>query len=160
MSCQPCGCDPEEGHQCENVNCATRRAEELSRRMEVLDELNEKNTFTVKGTERIKFASGSVRDNAEGKVKWSRITYGPMMFRWADHLTKAEARYPDPKPDGVPNFMLISTDEEFLRYRESAFRHFMQWFNGEMDEDHAAAVFFNINGVEIIKDKKRKKGTP
>lgn len=102
---------------------------------------------------RIQFASGSLRDPSEGKIKWSRITFGPMMRRWAQHLTTAEAKYPDPKP-GFPNFMLIETEEELIRYKESAFRHFMSWFNDETDEDHAAAVFFNINGVEIIKDKR------
>lgn len=102
--------------------------------------------------ERVRYSSGSLRDPATGKIKWSRITFGPMMRRWAQHLTTAEAKYPDPTP-GFPNFMLVETDEEFVRYKESAFRHFMSWFNDEDDEDHAAAVFFNINGVEIIKDK-------
>jgi len=106
--------------------------------------------------ERITFASGSMRDPSTGKIKWSRITFGPMMRRWAQHLTTAEAKYPDPKP-GVPNFTLIETEEELIRYKESAFRHFMSWFFDEVDEDHAAATFFNINGVEIIKDKRRQK---
>lgn len=106
--------------------------------------------------ERQTYSSGSMRDPSMGKIKWSRITFGPMMRRWAQHLTTAEAKYPDPKL-GLPNFMLIESEEERLRYKESAFRHFMSWFNDEQDEDHAAAVFFNINGVEIIKDKKRGK---
>jgi len=101
---------------------------------------------------RITYDSGSMRDPSEGKIKWSRITFGPMMRRWAQHLTTAEAKYPDPSP-GYPNFMLIETEEELIRYKESAFRHFMSWFMDETDEDHASAVFFNINGVEIIKDK-------
>ncbi len=113
---------------------------------------------TIKDSgERVRFASGSLRDPSTGKLDWTRITWGPMMRRWAQHLTTAEAKYPDPKPDGVPNFMLIETEEELVRYRKSAFRHFMAWFNGETDEDHAAAVFFNINGVEIIKDKQKGK---
>lgn len=114
--------------------------------------------FMVKDSgARQQFASGSVRDTAEGKIKWSRITFGPMMRRWAQHLTTAEAKYPDVAP-GVPNFSLISTDEELVRYKESAFRHFMSWFFDETDEDHAAAVMFNLNGVEIIKDKRRTNG--
>jgi hypothetical protein len=106
--------------------------------------------------ERVTYASGSMRDPSTGKIKWSRITFGPMMRRWATHLTNAEVKYPDPLP-GVPNFTLIETDEEYQRYKESAFRHFMSWFHDEMDEDHASAVFFNINGVEIIKDKNKAK---
>jgi hypothetical protein len=108
---------------------------------------------TIKDSgERITFASGSMRDPSTGKIKWSRITYGPMMRRWAQHLTTAEAKYPDAAP-GVPNFTLIETEEEFFRYKESAFRHFMAWYHDEVDEDHASACYFNINGVEIIKDK-------
>ena len=103
------------------------------------------------------FSSGAMRDPSEGKIKWSRITFGPMMRRWAQHLTNAEAKYPDPIPR-VPNFSLIKTREEYLRYKESAMRHFMSWFNEEQDEDHASAVFFNINGVELIKDKWEKEG--
>lgn len=111
--------------------------------------------FVVKDSgERQTFASGSIRDTATGKIKWSRITFGPMMRRWAEHLTKAEEKYPDPTP-GIPNFSLISTTEELVRYKESAFRHFMAWFLGDVDEDHAAATFFNINGVEMIKEKQK-----
>jgi hypothetical protein len=111
--------------------------------------------FVVKDSgKRMEFTSGSVRDTAEGKIKWSRITFGPMMRRWAQHLTTAEAKYPDVSP-GVPNFTLISTEEELVRYKESAFRHFMSWFHDEVDEDHASACYFNINGCEIIRDKRR-----
>jgi hypothetical protein len=110
---------------------------------------------TIKDSgQRVTYASGSMRDPSTGKIKWSRITFGPMMRRWAQHLTTAEAKYPDPEP-GIPNFTLIETDEEFFRYKESAFRHFMSWFFDEVDEDHAAATFFNINGVEIIKGKRQ-----
>lgn len=111
-------------------------------------------SFVVKDSgERKTFSSGSVRDTATGKIKWSRITFGPMMRRWAQHLTTAEEKYPDVAP-GVPNFSRIESEEELFRYKESAFRHFMSWFFDEVDEDHAAATFFNINGVEIIKAKR------
>jgi hypothetical protein len=97
-----------------------------------------------------------MRDPSTGKLKWSRIFFGPMARRWAQHLTTAEAKYPDARP-GVPNFMLIETDEEYFRYKESALRHFMSWYYEERDEDHAAAAFFNVNGCEIIRDKQRAK---
>lgn len=29
----------------------------------------------------------------------------------------------------------------------------MQWINGETDEDHAAAIIFNIAGAEHVKSK-------
>lgn len=109
--------------------------------------------------ERVTYASGAMRDPSTGKIKWSRVTFGPMLRRWAQHLTTAEAKYPDPV-EGVPNFSLIKTREEYIRYKESAYRHFMSWFMDETDEDHASAVYFNINGVEIIKAKLRGETLP
>ena len=41
--------------------------------------------------------------------------------------------------------------EELERFKSSAFRHFMQWLTEENDEDHAAAVVFNINAAEFVK---------
>jgi hypothetical protein len=68
-----------------------------------------------------------------------------MFRRWADHLTKGAVKY------APRNWMQANGDEELQRFRESALRHFMQWFWGESDEDHAASVFFNINGAEFVK---------
>lgn len=42
------------------------------------------------------------------------------------------------------------TQVELDVFKESAFRHFMQWFTGETDEDHAAAVLFNLLAVETV----------
>jgi hypothetical protein len=107
--------------------------------------------FDVKDSgERAEFASGMVRDTSAGKTEWHRVADGPMLERWAVLLTKAVEKYPD-LAAGVPNWTLASNREELERFRASAFRHFMQWFNGETDEDHAAAVMFNINGAEYVK---------
>jgi hypothetical protein len=109
--------------------------------------------FVVKDSgERKEFASGMVRDTATGKVDYSRALDGPMFDRWAAHLTRAEAKYPDVAL-GVPNWTLAAGNEELTRFRKSALRHFLQWFRGETDEDHASAVFFNINGAEYVRKK-------
>lgn len=109
--------------------------------------------FIVKDSgKRQSFAGGMVRDTADGKIDWWRVRVGPMMRRWADHLTKGNIKYPDVSP-GVPNWTLADGAEEMERFRQSADRHFAQWFNGENDEDHAAAVMFNINGFEYVKAK-------
>src|SRR4051812_23249253 len=84
-----------------------------------------KNAYGALGTikdsgERVTYASGSQRDPSTGKLDWTRITFGPMMRRWAQHLTTAEQKYPDKAP-GVPNFMLINTEVEYYRYKKSAF---------------------------------------
>lgn len=106
--------------------------------------------FLVKGTTRKQFASGMVRDVEAGKTDYTRVLDGPMLDRWAAHLTKAETRYPDIAP-GVANWTLANGPEELERFRKSAFRHFRQWLRGDQDEDHAAAVLFNINGYEYVK---------
>ncbi len=103
--------------------------------------------------ERLTFSSGSTRDTTTGKLNWAKLTDGPMLRRWAQHLTTGANKYPDVAP-GIANWTLIESDEELRRYKESAFRHFMSWFFDEVDEDHAAATMFNINGVEHIKAKR------
>lgn len=111
------------------------------------------NDFTIKDSgERKEFASGMVRDVTTGKIAFHKVLDGPMFDRWAAHLTKGAEKYPDVAP-GKPNWMLASGEQELQRFRESAFRHFRQWLNGNTDEDHAAAVFFNINGYEYVKQK-------
>lgn len=105
--------------------------------------------FTIKDSgERLQFDSGMVRDTAKGKIDYSLAVDGPMFIRWAIHLSKAaEGKYEK------RNWMKATGQAEIARFRESAFRHFMQWYNGEVDEDHAAAVYFNINGAEYVKER-------
>ena len=100
--------------------------------------------------ERQSFDSGMVRDTTDGKTQFHRVADGPMLRRWAELLTRGAVKYPDTNP-GTPNWKLAAGPEEHARFRESAFRHFMSWFYGEDDEDHAAAVLFNINGAEFVK---------
>ncbi len=104
--------------------------------------------FSVKDSgQRIVFDSGMQRDVQTGKVKWHLIESGPMLHRWAIHLTAGAEKYDD------DNWLKADGEEEHKRFRASAFRHFMQWYRGERDEDHAAAVYFNINGAEYVRDK-------
>ncbi|MFJ2420677.1 dATP/dGTP diphosphohydrolase domain-containing protein [Streptomyces brevispora] len=46
------------------------------------------------------------------------------------------------------NWEKADSPAELERMKASAFRHFMQWFTGEGDEDHAAAVVFNLLAAE------------
>lgn len=114
-------------------------------------------SFVVKDSgKRETFGSGMVRDTTEGKLVWHSVAEGPMLRRWVCRLAGGKLKYPDPSP-GVGNWTLATGNEEYQRFRESAFRHFMEWFYGNVDEDHAAAVFFNINGAEYVKDKMNQK---
>lgn len=104
--------------------------------------------------ERREFESGMKRDTSEGKVNFLLVRPGPMLRRWAEHLTRAAKKYDtDREPMEPRNWTLANGPAELERFLESAARHFEQWLAGEVDEDHAAAVFFNINGAEMVKAK-------
>lgn len=104
------------------------------------------NTFDVKDSgRREQFASGMQRDVTDDKVRYDLVFDGPMIERLAAHLTKGAMKYE------ARNWMKASGPAEMSRFRESAIRHFVQWMRGDQDEDHAAAVFFNINGYEYVK---------
>lgn len=97
--------------------------------------------------QRLEFASGMKRDVTTGKTLWHLVASGSMFKRWAELLTRGAEKY------DADNWMKAQGEEELKRFRESAFRHFMQWYSGDTDEDHAAAVFFNINGAEYVKER-------
>ena len=96
--------------------------------------------------EREVYDSGMQRDVTTGKIKWHLVTSGPMLKRWAELMTRGAEKYDD------DNWMKANSVVEYLRFKASAMRHFMQWFFGDTDEDHAAAVIFNINGAEYVND--------
>ena len=108
--------------------------------------------FVVKDSgKREEYDSGMRRDTNEGKIRYDLVVPenmdNPMLSRWAEHMTKGALKY------GDRNWEKATGREELNRFRESAFRHFMQWYLGEADEDHAAAVFFNVQGAEYCKEK-------
>lgn len=102
-------------------------------------------TFVVKDSgKRQEYPSGMVRDTSDDKIDYTLALDGPMFERYAAHLTAGARKYEK------RNWMKARTSEEYERFRESALRHFLQWFRGDDDEDHAAAVLFNINAAEYV----------
>lgn len=105
-------------------------------------------------------AGGMVRSSGAGKIDYTLALDGVMFERLAAHLTKATqppANYPK------RNWLLscepatsesdLGVQKETLeRYRVSAARHFIQWMRGDTDEDHVAALWFNTNGYETLKE--------
>ena len=107
-------------------------------------------TYTIKDSgKREQFECGMQRDVTEGKIDYTLVLDGPMFKRWAEHLTKGAMKYEK------RNWMKAQGDVELARFKESALRHFIQWFEGQTDEDHAGAVFFNINGAEFVKSQRK-----
>ena len=108
---------------------------------------------------RLQFESGMVRDVDDTKPAFDLvipegIPYNELMLtRWAELLRKGAIKY------SRRNWEKADSTDELDRAKASAFRHFMQWFSGETDEDHAAAIFFNVNEVETIKWKRGQSGS-
>lgn len=69
-----------------------------------------------------------------------------MIERMAAHLVKGAKKY---SPE---NWRLGTDVPSLMQFRRSLSRHIFQWFRGESDEDHAAAVTFNLWAHEINKD--------
>jgi len=94
----------------------------------------------------VPLASGMCREPEDGKVDYLLVRDGPIFKRWAQLLTRAIP------VRGRRNWMLANSEDDLERFRRSACRHFEQWLAGDDDEDHAAAVVFNVNGVEYVRD--------
>jgi hypothetical protein len=106
---------------------------------------------TLDSGEREEFASGMQRDTEAGKLRFDLIPRF-MLNRVAGLYTRGAEKYSD------NNWMKATGEAELRRFRSSANRHFEQWFQGDTDEDHAAAVFFNMAGAEYVKAKMCERG--
>ena len=104
--------------------------------------------FIVKG-EASPTRSGVNRSSEDGKLDYTLLRDGPMFKRWAALLTRAIP------VRGRRNWMLGTGEDDLDRFKRAACRHFEQWLDGENDEDHAAAIIFNVNGVEYVKEQLR-----
>ena len=103
--------------------------------------------ITKDSGQRLVSPSGMQRDVATDKIDYSLVFDGPMFKRWAALLDRGARKY------DKRNWMKANSQEEYDRARESLVRHFVQYISGEVDEDHAAAIIFNINEMEYVKGK-------
>ena len=95
---------------------------------------------------RVDFPSGMRRDTTEGKPRYDLIPL-EMLTRLAELYARGAEKY------GDSNWQLANSEEELQRFKASAFRHFIQWQSGDIDEDHAIAAVWNIFAYETIKEK-------
>ena len=109
-------------------------------------------TFVTKDSgKRQEFSTGMKRDTTENKPRYDLIPRF-MLKRWAGLMERGAQKY------DARNWEKAKTVEELNRFKESAIRHFYQWLDNEMDEDHAAAILFNVSGAELVKERLRKEG--
>lgn len=108
--------------------------------------------------ERATFDSGMQRDISTGKPRYDLIPY-EMLRRWADLYARGAEKYDERNWEKAGPAELIQKEAtpELERFKESAFRHFVDWFYGKNgEEDHAAAVLWNVAAYEEIKTRLRK----
>lgn len=96
---------------------------------------------------RQEFASGMRRDSGDDKPRYDLIE-PKLLKRWAELMGRGAEKY------GERNWELASSMEEMNRFKASSWRHFVSWANGwDADEDHAAAILFNVAAYEYVKRK-------
>lgn len=102
---------------------------------------------------RVEFESGMRRDTNENKPRFDLIIpetqqyEETLLYRIAMQLQKGMAKY------GYRNWELANSKEELIRFKTSAWRHFIQAMSGNIDEDHFAACAFNLNALVYLMDK-------
>jgi hypothetical protein len=105
------------------------------------------NNFVIKDSgERKTFSTGMQRDSG-AKTLRPDLVWTPGLIRVAEHYGKGALKYAE------RNWEKAGTQEELDRFKASAFRHFLQWFRGDVDEDHMSATVFNLFGAEYVKAK-------
>lgn len=106
--------------------------------------------ITKDSGKREEYDSGMVRDTQDGKPRFDLLVPRDVPYsdqfltRVAGLLGRGAEKYSD------RNWEKAGGNEELERFKSSAFRHFFQWLNDESDEDHAAAVVFNLLAYETI----------
>ena len=83
---------------------------------------------------RQEFSTGSVRDTREGKGRYDLIAMYAL-FRLARHYENGAIKYGDRNWEKGQNLS---------RYLDSAMRHLCKYIAGSRDEDHLAAVAWNV----------------
>ena len=107
--------------------------------------------ITKDSGKREQFQSGMQRDTQEGKARFDLlfpkdVPYeGQFLTRVAELLARGAEKYAERNWEQAEGMV------EMERFKASAMRHLAQWMAGEEDEDHAAAVVFNLLGAETLK---------
>ncbi len=102
--------------------------------------------ITKDSGKRVDFPSGMSRDVATNKPRYDLI---PISFleRLAGLYQRGAEKY------GDENWKLADSEEELARFKASGWRHFIQYMRGDEDEDHMAAVCWNLIALEYLKNK-------
>ena len=101
---------------------------------------------------RAEHTDGVVRDKQQGKIKYTLMfpegvpKKDQLIVRLAELYTRGGGRYGDRNWEGS------RAPDTLAHHTEALWRHFMNFFFDVQDgEDHAAAIIWNINAVELTR---------
>jgi hypothetical protein len=108
------------------------------------------NKFITKDSgQRKEWKSGFRRDTDEGKLRYDLIPV-EMLDRLAGLYTRGAIKY------GDSNWKLAEDKDAIERFKQSAWRHFLDWQAGRnSEEDHGIATVFNIFAYEWLVNNKK-----
>lgn len=93
---------------------------------------------------RREFETGAVRDMQEGKGRCDLLP-ACALLRLAKHYEAGARKYEDRNWEkGIPISVMV----------DSAMRHLLKYMDGQTDEDHLAAVAWNILGAMWMEEKR------
>jgi hypothetical protein len=106
--------------------------------------MEEKKFVTKDSGKRVEWKSGFRRDTDEGKLRYDLIP-PEMLDRLAGLYTRGAVKY------GTSNWQLAEDKDAVERFKQSAWRHFMDWqASRNTEEDHAMAIVFNVFAYEWL----------
>src|ERR1700722_655683 len=146
-----------------------RKAGEALRKGSYTEQIDENTSVTVHGQppglikwttkdsgKRFESPDGMVRDTSEGKPQFALLFpkdvpfEDQLMTRVADLYHRGGVRY------GPRNWEKSSTEESLAKHEDCLMRHVIKFLLGVEDgEDHAAAVGWNVNAVDLTRRKIR-----
>jgi len=88
----------------------------------------------------LKHKGGFKREDKSHKLDFTLIPI-PVLKRLAKHYTDGAVVH------GKNNWM---KSKDLQTFKESAYRHMIQWQNGELDEDHAMSLCWNVFCYEFL----------
>jgi hypothetical protein len=114
--------------------------------------------ITKDSGKRFESPDGMVRDTSEGKPQFTLLFpkdvpfEDQLMTRVADLYHRGGVKY------GARNWEKSSTEEALAKHEDCLMRHVIKFLLGVEDgEDHAAAVVWNVNAVDLTRRKIREK---
>lgn len=92
-----------------------------------------------------KFKTGAIRDTQEGKLDFTETLSWTALNRYMKYMTSKKEKYGSGNfKKGIP---IDSYERSLIRHLDKYMRNKFENGNDELDQDHLAAMVFNIFGI-------------